>query len=285
MSWLLEPWQYDFMLTALAISVLISGAAGALSCFLVLKGWSLMGDAISHAVLPGIVLAYMTGLPLILGAFVAGLFCAFATGFVAENSRVKPDTVMGVVFSGMFGLGVVMYTAIQTEVHLDHILFGNMLGVLWADVAQTGLLAGVALLALFVFRRDLMVIAFDEQHARAIGLRVQALHYGLLIVISLIVVGALSAVGLILAIGLLIAPGALAFQLTERFGTMFALSIGVAILSAIGGLYLSFYIGSDPASSIILILTVLFVAAFLAAPKHGLLIRKLGLRRTGRDPG
>lgn len=280
MNFLLEPFSYAFLQQALLVTVLIAAAAGALSCFLVLKGWSLMGDAISHAVLPGIVLAYIAGLPLILGAFAAGMVCATATGFLTENSRVKHDTVMGVVFAGMFGLGIVLYSAIRTEVHLDHILFGNMLGVLWADVAETALVAGLALAGLFLFRRDLMVTAFDEQHARAIGLRVGWLHYGLLVIISLVVVGALAAVGLILAIGLLIAPGAIAFQLTDRFGRMFALSIAIAVLSAVGGIYLSFFIGSDPASSIILVLTVLFVVVFLFAPRDGLVMIAV---RSGRD--
>jgi manganese/iron transport system permease protein len=274
MIYLTEPFTFEFMRQALAISLLISAAAGALSCLLVLKGWSLMGDAISHAVLPGIVLAYFIGLPLILGAFVAGLVCALATGFVTENSRVKPDTVMGVIFSGMFGAGVVMYTAIQTEVHLDHILFGDMLGVGWTDVAETAAIAALALALVLARRRDLLVFAFDPAHARAIGLPIKLLHYGLLVVISLVVVGALKAVGLILAIALLIGPGAIAHLLTERFDRMLATSIVTAMLAAFSGLWLSFWIGSAPAPSIVTVMTGFFVLAFLFAPKHGLVTRR-----------
>lgn len=271
MSWLTAPFAFDFMQQALAISILIAAAAGALSCFLVLKGWSLMGDAISHAVLPGIVLAYMIGLPLLVGAFAAGMLCAIATGFLSANSRVKQDTVMGVVFAGMFGAGVVLYRSIETEVHLDHILFGHMLGVSWADVRETGLIAGAALLAVLARRRDLLLFAFDPQHARAVGLPTGLLHYGLLALISMVVVGALKAVGLILAIALLIAPGAIAYLLTNRFDRMLVISMLTAMLAAVTGLMLSFHVDADPAASIVVVLTALFTLAFLCAPKHGVL--------------
>src|SRR5690625_987585 len=233
MDWLTIPLGFDFIQQALVISVLIAAAAGALSCFLVLKGWALMGDAISHAVLPGIVLAYILGIPLIIGAFAAGMVCATATGYLAANSRVKQDTVMGVVFAGMFGLGVVLYRSIETEVHLDHILFGHMLGVSWQDVRTTGLIAFAAFAAVVLRRRDLLLFSFDPQHASAIGLRTGLLHYGLLAIISLVVVGALDAVGLILAIALLIAPGATAHLLTSRFHRMLGLSILIRGLGAI----------------------------------------------------
>jgi manganese/iron transport system permease protein len=255
----------------LLISVLIAAAAGALSCFLVLKGWSLMGDAISHAVLPGIVLAYVIGLPLIIGAFIAGMVCATATGFLTDNSRVKQDTVMGVVFAGMFGLGVVMYTAIQTEVHLDHILFGDMLGISVRDVIETAIISGLSLGLVVAFRRDLLLFSFDPQHARTVGLNTRLLHYGLLAIISLVVVGALKAVGLILAIALLIGPGATAHLLCERFDRMLIVSIATAILSSALGITLSFHLDSAPAPTIVVVMTGLFVLAFLFAPKHGIL--------------
>ncbi|MEM7212071.1 MAG: metal ABC transporter permease [Pseudomonadota bacterium] len=274
MAYLFEPFTYPFMQQALLITVLIAAAAGALSCFLVLKGWSLMGDAISHAVLPGIVVAYIAGLPLILGAFVAGMVCATATGFLTENSRVKQDTVMGVVFAGMFGLGVVMYTAIQTEVHLDHILFGDMLGIETSDVLETALIAGVALALTIALRRDLLLFSFDPQHARTVGLRTGLLHYGLLALISLVVVGALKAVGLILAIALLIGPGATAHLLTNRFDRMLALSIAVAVLSSAAGITLSFHLDSAPAPTIVVVMTGLFVLAFLFAPRQGILMQR-----------
>lgn len=259
---LLLPFAFPFMQQAFLIALLVAVPMGLLSSYLVLKGWSLMGDAISHAVLPGIVLAFVLGLPLAIGAFVAGMACALATGFLKENSRVKEDTVMGVVFSGMFGAGIVMFSMVETELHLNHILFGDMLGTDWPDIFQAGAIAAAVVAALAVFGRDLALHAFDAQHARAIGLPVRLLHYGLLAMISLTVVGALQAVGIILAIAFLIAPGATAFLVTRQFGAMLAVAVAVAALSALGGVYLSFFIDSAPAPTIVLVMTGLFIAAF-----------------------
>ncbi|MEO3997386.1 metal ABC transporter permease [Mesorhizobium sp. CAU 1732] len=256
------PLQFPFMQQALIIAVLVALPMGMISPFLVLKGWSLMGDAISHAVLPGVVIAYVIGIPLAIGAFTAGMICALATGFLKENSRVKEDTVMGVVFSGMFGLGIVLFSMIETELHLDHILFGDMLGVTWGDIAETGLIALVAIAFVGLLRRDLLLHAFDAQHARAIGLPVRFYHYGLLAVLSLTIVGALTAVGIILAIALLIAPGAIAFLLTRRFDAMLAVSIAVAVVCAFAGVYLSFFLNSAPAPTIVVLMSLVFVAAF-----------------------
>lgn len=257
------PFQFAFMQQAFVIAVLVALPMGLLSPFLVLKGWSLMGDAISHAVLPGVVLAYLIGLPLAAGAFVAGMFCALAVGYLKENSRVKEDTVMGVVFSGMFGLGIVLFSMIESDLHLLHVLFGDMLGVTWGDVAQTGLIALVAAGFVLLLRRDLLLAAFDAQHARAIGLPVRFLHYGLLATLSLTIVGALTAVGIILAIALLIAPGAIAFLLTRRFEAMLALSAAIATVSAFVGVYLSFFIDSAPAPTIVVLMATLFIGALL----------------------
>ena len=229
MDTLLAPFQFDFMLSALAISALVAVPMALLSCFLVLKGWSLMGDAVSHAVLPGVVLAYMAGLPLAFGAFVAGMVCALGTGYLKANSRVKEDTVMGVVFSGMFGLGLVLYTKIQSDVHLDHILFGDMLGVSWADIAESALICGLVTLALIATWRDLLLNAFDPTQAKAVGLRVGLLHYGLLVALSLTIVAALKAVGIILSVALLIAPGALAFLVTMFFCRLLSVAVLLAL--------------------------------------------------------
>lgn len=262
MDILLMPFQFPFMQKAFLVMALIAAPTAILSCFLVLKGWSLMGDAISHAVLPGIVLAYIAGLPLILGAFAAGMTCALAVGYVAENSRVKQDTVMGVIFSGMFGLGIVLYTQISTNVHLDHILFGNMLGVGTADLLTAGLV-GVGVTGVLLLKwRDLLLHAFDPAQAQSLGLPVRWLHYGLLAVLSLTIVATLKAVGLILAIGLLIAPGAIAFLLTRTFAVMMAVSVAVTLAAGLGGIYLSFWIDSAPAPTVILLLTAIFIAAF-----------------------
>lgn len=265
MDLLLAPFQFAFMQNAFLIAVIISVPTAILSCFLVLKGWALMGDAISHAVLPGIVLSYIFGLPLMIGAFFAGLFCALATGFISENSRIKRDTVMGVVFSGMFALGLVLYTQIETDVHLDHILFGNILGVGSDDIFLT---LGIALLVsaiIFFKRRDFLLESFDPAQARALGLNVRLLHYALLIMISLCVVAALKAVGLILAIAFLVAPGGIAFLVTKRFDAMMWVAILVATLSSILGVYVSFFIDSAPAPTIVLIMTVGFILALMRA--------------------
>ncbi len=263
MDELLLPFQFSFMINAFIMTAIIAVPTALLSCYLVLKGWSLMGDAISHAVLPGVVLAYIINIPLIIGAFFAGMICALATGFLKENSRVKQDTVMGVVFSGMFGLGIVMYTKVNTDVHLDHILFGNMLGVTTNDILTTGLIALFVAVVVILKRRDLLLHSFDPAQAKATGLSVNLLHYGLLAILSLTIVATLKAVGIILAIGLLIAPGAIAFLLTKRFEKMLLIAVLVTLFSGTAGIYLSFFIDSAPAPTIILILTVIFIISFI----------------------
>lgn len=264
---ILTPFQFDFMVNALIISILVAIPMALLSCFLVLKGWSLMGDAISHAVFPGVVIAYIVGFPYAVGAFIAGMFCAIATGFLKDNSRIKQDTVMGIVFSGMFGFGLVLYVKIQSDVHLDHILFGDMLGVSLRDIAQSAVIAAITAGVIAIKWRDFLLHAFDPAQARAVGLRVNLLHYGLLCLISLTIVGALQAVGIILAIAMLIAPGAIAFLLTRKFSTMLMLSVTVAAAGSFLGVYLSFFIDSAPAPTIVLLLSILFVFAFLYASR------------------
>ncbi|MEZ5879188.1 MAG: metal ABC transporter permease [Nitratireductor sp.] len=273
---MLMPFQFPFMQQAFLIALAVSVPAGLLSCFLVLKGWALMGDAISHAVLPGIVLAYIAGLPLALGAFAAGLTCAIATGFIGDNSRLREDTVMGVVFSGMFALGLVMFTAISTDVHLDHILFGDLLGSTWADVLNALVISAFVALILALKWRDLMLHVFDPQQFRATGQPVGLYHYGLLALLSLTIVAALQAVGLILAIALLISPGAIAFMLTRTFPVMLLTSVAVAASSAFAGVYAAFFIDSAPAPTIVLVMALWFVAVFLAKS------RAAAIRSAGR---
>ena len=205
----------------------------------------------------------MVGLPFAVGAFIAGMICALATGYVKENSRIKEDTVLGIVFSGMFGLGLVLFVKVLSDVHLDHILFGDMLGILPLDLIETGLIALAATAFLVVLRKDLLAHAFDPQHARAIGLPVRLLHYGLLAVLSLTVVGALKAVGIILSVAMLVAPGAIAFLITRRFQTMLVAAVIVAVTATILGIYLSFLIDSAPAPTIVLLMTAMFILAFL----------------------
>ena len=274
LGWITGPLHYPFMQRALIVSLLVAAVCAVLSCYLVLKGWSLMGDAISHAVLPGIVVAYVVGLPLVVGAFVAGFSCALFTGYLKENSRVKEDTVMGIVFSGMFGLGLVIFTKVETDQHLNHILFGNVLGVSVRDLVETAMVAGGTLLIVLIKRRDLLLYCFDPNHARSIGLPVRVLHYGLLVLLSLTIVASLKAVGIILVIAMLIAPGATAYLLTDSFERMLVIATLVAIFSAASGTIVSFHIDGATGACIVLVQALLFVAAFLLAPKHGILVRR-----------
>ena len=271
-DYLMLPFQFPFMQNAFYISMIVSVPTALLSCFLVIKGWALMGDAVSHAVLPGIVLAYIFGIPLIIGAFAAGMICSIATGYLSTNSRVKQDTVMGVVFSGMFGVGIVLYVSVETNMHLDHILFGNMLGVESHELWTTGIISlGVGLILALKWK-DWLLHSFDPAQAKASGLWVNWLHYGMLAALSLTIVATLSAAGLILAVGLLIAPGAIAFLVVRKFSTMLWVSVIVCMASMLLGTYASFFLDSAPAPTIILIMTALFIVAFIR--------RQIATRRT-----
>ena len=270
-NWISEPYSLDFMQQALVIGLMVGISSAVLSCFLILKGWSLMGDAVSHAVLPGVVLAHLAGVPLLVGAFITGMLCATATGYLSANSRIKEDTVMGVVFSGLFALGIVMFSKVQPGFDIHQILFGDMLGVIWTDVLLAAIVLLPSLAALMVFRRDLMVFAFDPEHATVAGLSVGALHYGLLTVLSLVIVASIKAVGIILVIAVLIAPGAISYLLVSRFETMVWLSIPIAAFSTFTGVTASYHLNSAPAPTIVVVLSLLFVMAFLLSPKNGLL--------------
>lgn len=261
---LLQPFTFDFMLRAIVIALLVAIPTAILSCFLVLKGWSLMGDAVAHAVLPGVILAYLLGFPYIIGAFIAGMLCAVTTGFISENSRLKEDTVMGVVFSSMFALGIVMMSKIESEVHLDHILFGDILGITGTDILITGAITLSSLLFLIIKGKDLVLYIFDLQHAKAIGIPIRVLHYCLLALLSITIVSALKAVGMILVIASLIAPGAIAYLITNRFKNMILISLIINSLCAVAGVYASFFIDSAPAPTIVVMLTIVFVIVFTA---------------------
>lgn len=258
---LMLPFQFAFMQNAFLIALIVSVPSALLSCFLVMKGWALMGDAVSHAVLPGIVLAYILGAPLIIGAFIAGMACALTTGYLSANCRVKQDTVMGVVFSGMFGLGIVLYVSIETNAHLDHILFGNILGVEPHELWTASIISiGVSLILILKWK-DWLLHSFDPIQARTSGLRINFLHYGLLAALSLTIIAILSAAGLILAISLLIAPGAISFLLVRKFSTMLWVSVIICSSSMLFGTYISFFLDSAPAPTIVLVMTILFITA------------------------
>jgi manganese/iron transport system permease protein len=283
-DWIAVPLSYPFMQRALIVSLLVGAVCAVLSCYLVLKGWSLMGDAVSHAVLPGIVIAHVLAIPLAVGAFAAGLLCAVLTGYLKDNSRVKEDTVMGIVFSGMFGFGLVIFTKVDTDQHLLHILFGNVLGVSVQDVVETGLIAGGTLVAVMLRRKDLLLYCFDPNHARAIGLPVRLLHYGLLVFLSLTIVASLKAVGIILVIAMLVAPGAAAYLLTDSFERMLVIACAVSMAACAVGTIVSFHIDAATGACIVLIQALIFVGAFLFAPKRGLVTvwrqRRLDVRDT-----
>ncbi len=274
MNWLLEPLGFEFMQQALIIGLLVSIPAATMSCLLVLKGWSLMGDAVSHAVLPGIVIAFLLGIPAAIGAFVAGLFCAIATGFLDQNSRLKEDTVMGVVFSGMFALGLILFNYVHTNLHLDEILFGNILGVSWQDVLETGTVTALVLTIFLIRSRDIMLFAFDPQQARIIGINTRFLHYLLLVMLSMVIVASMKAVGIILVIAVLIAPGAIAFLLTDRFDQMLLIAILIALFCTFTGVILSYHLNSATAPTIVVLMSLAFIVAFLFAPKRGVLKQK-----------
>ncbi len=260
---LVLPFQFVFMQNAFWVAFILSVPTAILSCFLVVRGWALMGDAISHAVLPGIAIAYVLGFPLLIGAFLAGMFFAWGTGFLSNNSRIKEDTIMGVIFSGMFGLGIVLFVAFETSAHLDHILFGNILGVSKADIFTALIITLTIIIFFVIYWRDLMLFSFDPIQAKALALPTKFLHYGLLAALSLVIIATLKAVGLILAIGLFILPGAIAFLLSQRLSSMLFISVFFNICSMEIGLYLSFFIDSAPAPTIVLVLTFVFFLVFL----------------------
>ena len=275
---MIEALAFPFMQKALLAAIVTGSVCAVLSCFLVLKGWSLMGDAISHAVLPGVVLASLVGMPLLIGAFASGLACAVATGYIKENSRLKEDTVMGIVFSGMFAFGIVLFSRIDSDQHLSHILFGNILGITHDELVQT-VIIGLAVLAIvLVKRRDLMLYCFDPAQAQVIGLPVKWLHYGLLSLLALAIVTSLQAVGVILVIAMLIAPGITAFTLCRRFGCMLMVAVAVAVFSSVAGIMLSFYIDAASGPCIVIVQAAGFV---LAQAWHQLRTGKL-LRLDGR---
>lgn len=271
-----EPLQYAFMRDALLVGTLVAAMCAVLSCFLILKGWSLMGDAISHAVLPGIVLAYIAGLPLAIGAFVAGLFCAVGTGFIKQNSRVKEDTVMGVVFTGLFAFGLVLFSRTSSDMHLDHILVGNILGITRQQVWETLGLGGAVLAVTLALRRDLLLICFDPGQARVMALPERFLNYLLLGLLSLAIVVSLQSVGIILVVAMLVTPGSIAHLWVDRFDRMLAVAAGAAVGSTWVGIFISYHIDGSPGACIVLVQALLFVGSLLFAPKYGIIRRRSG---------
>ena len=273
-----EPLQYGFMRDALLVGAMVAAMCAVLSCFLILKGWSLMGDAISHAVLPGIVIAYIVGIPLAIGAFAAGLLCATGTGFIKQNSRIKEDTVMGVVFTGLFAFGLVLFSRTSSDMHLDHILVGSILGITPAQVVQTLVMGGIVLVITLALRRDLLLICFDPGQARVMALPDRFLNYLLLSLLSLAIVVSLQAVGIILVVAMLVTPGSIAHLWTDRFDRMLAIAVISAVASTLVGIFISYHIAGSTGGCIVLVQALVFVASLLFAPKHGIARKRRGFR-------
>jgi len=266
-----EPLSHEFMRKALMVSALVGGVCGLLSCYMTLKGWALMGDAVSHAVMPGVVVAYALGLPFSIGAFVFGVGSVALIGFIKQKSRIKEDTVIGLVFTGFFALGLVLVSKIKSNIDLLHILFGSPLGISSSDVNQTLIISIIVICTLLLFRRDLMLYCFDPTHARSIGINTGVLHYLLLSVLSLAAVAGLQTVGIILVVSMLITPGATAYLLTDRFDRMTFLAVLSSILSSLLGVYISYWSDIETGGSIVLVQTIIFLLAFLFAPRYGIL--------------
>ena len=271
LNWFTAPLQYGFMVKALWVSAFVGVVCAVLSCYITLKGWSLMGDAVSHAVVPGVVVAYALGIPFAVGAFLFGFGATVAIGYVKENTRLKEDAVIGVVFTGFFAFGLVLSTKIPSNIDLFHILFGNVLGISQGDIIQTLIAGLVTLVVILVRRKDLLLFCFDPNQAKAIGLNTQLMYYTLLLVLALSTVTALQTAGIILVIAMLVTPGATAYILSDRFDLMLAISVATSLLSCILGVYISYHLDVATGACIVVLLTLLFVAAMIFAPKYGLL--------------
>ncbi|MFI7119216.1 metal ABC transporter permease [Amycolatopsis sp. NPDC049868] len=275
----LEPLSYDFMVRALASTVIASAVCAVLSCWLVLIGWSLMGDAVSHAVLPGVVLAYVLGAPFALGAVVFGFLAVALIGVVRDTSRVKEDAAIGIVFTTLFALGLVLISVTPSQTDLNHIIFGNLLGVDTSDLIQIGVLGAITLTLLVLKRRDFTLYAFDPTHAHAIGLNPRVLGAALLGLLALTAVVALQVVGVILVVAMLIIPGATAYLLTDRFGHMLVIAPSFSVLAAVAGLYLSYHLDTASGGMIVLVQGAGFTLVYLFGPRHGIVGKRLAKRR------
>ena len=273
MDFLIAPLEYDFMLKAILVSSAVGVVCALLSCFLVLKRWSLMGDAVSHSVLPGVVLAYVVGIPFSIGAFVFGLGGVLGIGYIKQKVRLKDDAVIGIVYTTLFALGLVLVSKVPSNIDLMHILFGYVLGISDGDAWQTAGIAIVVAGIVLALRRSLLLYAFDPAHAQSIRLKVPVYHYLLLVLLALTVVAAVQTVGIILVIAMLITPGAIAHLLTDRFDRMLGIAAGVSVLACIVGAYSSYYFDVSTGGAMVLVLGGLFILSFLFAPKYGVIGR------------
>jgi manganese transport system permease protein len=272
-QWFAAPLQHEFMVKAILVSALVGIVCSALSCYMTLKGWALMGDAVSHAVMPGVVIAYVLNIPLAVGAFLFGVGSVIAIGFIKAKTRVKEDTVIGLVFTGFFAFGLVLISKVRSSIDLTHILFGNVLGISDADIIQTVIISVITLVTLAILRKDLILFCFDSTHARSIGLNITFLYYVLLSLLSLTAVAGLQTVGIILVVAMLVTPGATAYLLSDNFDRMMLIAMGSGVFSSVMGTYVSYHIDGSTGGCIVVLQTLLFVLAMIFAPKYGLLVR------------
>jgi manganese transport system permease protein len=276
---LLEPLQFDFMVRALVTTVIAAIVCALLSCWLVLVGWSLMGDAVSHAVLPGVVIAYVLGAPFALGALVFGFLAVALIGAIRGTSRIKEDAAIGIVFTTLFALGLVLISVTPSNTDLNHIIFGNILGVSNPDLIQIAVLATIAFVILVLKRRDLTLYAFDPMHAHAIGLSPRFLGALLLGLLALTAVVALQVVGVILVVAMLIIPGATAHLLTDRFGRMLVIAPVLSAACSVVGIYLSYWLDAASGGLVVLVQGAAFLLVYLFSPRHGLISKLPAARR------
>jgi manganese/iron transport system permease protein len=268
---LIVPFTYNYMLKAMWVSALVGGTCAFLSAYLMLKGWSLMGDALAHSIVPGVAGAYILGAPFAVGAFFAGILAAAAMQFVRQNSRLREDAVIGLVFTALFALGLLMASLWPTSVSIQTIVLGNILAISDEDVVQVAAISAVSLTVLAFIWKDLMATFFDESHARSIGLNTTALKVVFFTLLSACTVAALQTVGACLVIAMVVTPGATAYLLTDRFGRLILLSIGFGVGTSFFGAYLSYFLDGATGGVIVTLQTLLFLAAFVLAPKHGIL--------------
>ncbi|MDX1681256.1 MAG: metal ABC transporter permease [Akkermansiaceae bacterium] len=283
MEFLSGPLGYDYLLRAIWVSAMIGVVCGFLSAFITLKGWSLMGDALSHAVVPGVSLAYLAGLPFAVGAFVAGMIAAGGMALVKAKSRIREDASIGIVFTAFFAIGLILISLFPARVDLKSILLGNMLGIANADIIQLVAISVVTLLVLALKWRDLMLYCFDERQARALGMNPGRLHLILMSLLAATSVAALQAVGACLVVAMLVTPGATAYLLTDRFGRMACISMAIGLGCSVTGAYLSYWLG-ETGGCIVTLQTLVFLLVFLFAPKQGYLAHRFGNSRKEVHP-
>ena len=278
MSLLLEPFGYSYMVNAMWVSALVGCICAFLSCYLMLKGWSLIGDALSHSIVPGVAGAYMLGLPFSLGAFLAGGLAAGAMLFLNQRTKLKEDAIIGLIFTSFFGLGLFMISLSPASVNIQTIVLGNVLGITPGDTVQLAIIGFVTLAILTLKWKDLMVVFFDENHARTIGLNPSALKFLFFTLLSASTVAALQTVGAFLVISLIVTPGASAYLLTDRFPRLILISVAIGAGTSLIGAYASYFLDGATGGIIVVLQSLIFLATFVFAPKHGLLAARLKAR-------